>query len=103
MGKKKKIQVSLHAINDHNNIESNFNANHSNNNNSYWSKEEDEALIILMKKKRRGPIIKDWNSIARERYNGKRTGDECNTRWVQYLKPGVKKGQWKASEDAIVI
>jgi len=28
---------------------------------------------------------------------------ECNERWIRYLKPGVRKGQWQDHEDAIVI
>ena len=65
-----------------------------------WTKEDDETLIILMKR-RRGPV-KDWNAIARDHNKGK-NGKECNERWVRYLKPGVKKGQWKAAEDVIVV
>jgi len=65
-----------------------------------WTKEDDETLIILMKR-RRGPV-KDWNAIARDHNKGK-NGKECNERWVRYLKPGVKKGQWKPAEDIIVV
>ena len=65
-----------------------------------WSKEDDEKLIILMKR-RRGPV-KDWNAIARDHGRNK-TDKECSERWVRYLKPGVKKGQWKPCEDAIVL
>lgn len=28
---------------------------------------------------------------------------ECHERWIRYLKPGVRKGQWTDHEDAIVI
>jgi hypothetical protein len=28
---------------------------------------------------------------------------ECHERWIRYLKPGVRKGQWTDQEDAIVM
>ena len=28
---------------------------------------------------------------------------ECHERWIRYLKPGVRKGQWQDHEDAIVV
>jgi hypothetical protein len=28
---------------------------------------------------------------------------ECHERWIRYLKPGVRKGQWTDHEDAIVM
>lgn len=28
---------------------------------------------------------------------------ECHERWIRYLKPGFRKGQWTAEEDAIVM
>jgi len=64
-----------------------------------WSKDDDLRLTQVMKKFR-NPV--DWEPIAREHGRGK-TAKECHERWIRYLKPGVRKGQWQDYEDAIVI
>jgi len=51
-------------------------------------------------KKQRNP--KDWEPIAKEHGRGK-SAKECHERWIRYLKPGVRKGQWQDHEDAIVV
>jgi len=70
----------------------------------YWTEEDDQKLAYLMKK-RRGRVIKshrDWEIIANE-YNQGKSGKECHERWLRYVKPGVRKGQWKSHEDAILF
>jgi len=64
-----------------------------------WSKADDNRLQDILKKFKNP---KDWDAIAKE-LGGGRTAKECNERWVRYLKPGVRKGQWQDHEDAIVI
>lgn len=64
-----------------------------------WSKADDNRLQDILKKFKNP---KDWDAIAKE-FGGGRTAKECNERWVRYLKPGVRKGQWQDHEDAIVI
>ena len=32
-----------------------------------------------------------------------KSAKECHERWIRYLKPGVRKGQWTDQEDSIVI
>jgi hypothetical protein len=64
-----------------------------------WSKEEDKRLTDIMKKYKNA---RDWEPIAKELNRG-RTAKECHERWIRYLKPGVRKGQWTDHEDAIVM
>ena len=73
-----------------------------------WSKEEDVRLTFVMKKYRNasnhnGSDGRDnWDAIAKEHGRNK-SGKECHERWIRYLKPGVRKGQWQDHEDAIVV
>lgn len=64
-----------------------------------WSKEEDKRLTEIMKKYKNP---RDWDPIAKDHGRG-RTAKECHERWIRYLKPGVRKGQWTDHEDAIVM
>lgn len=63
-----------------------------------WSKEDDIRLTEIMKKYK---SPRDWEPVAKEHGMGK-TAKECHERWIRYLKPGVRKGQWTDQEDAIV-
>jgi Myb-like DNA-binding domain len=63
-----------------------------------WSKDEDAQLTEVLKKYKNP---RDWEPIAKEHNRG-RTAKECHERWIRYLKPGVRKGQWTDQEDAIV-
>lgn len=64
-----------------------------------WTKEDDMRLTEIMKKYKNP---RDWEPIAKEFGAGK-TSKECHERWIRYLKPGVRKGQWQDHEDAIVV
>ena len=64
-----------------------------------WSKEEDSRLTDIMKKYKNP---RDWDPIAKEHNRG-RSAKECHERWIRYLKPGVRKGQWTDHEDAVVM
>lgn len=64
-----------------------------------WSKDEDSRLTEIMKKYKNP---RDWEPIAKEHGRG-RSAKECHERWIRYLKPGVRKGQWTDHEDAIVM
>merc|ERR1719296_304072 len=64
-----------------------------------WTKEDDDRLTEVMKKQRNP---KDWEPVAKEHGRGK-SAKECHERWIRYLKPGVRKGQWQDHEDAIVV
>mmetsp|Transcript_11020 Transcript_11020/g.25921 ORF Transcript_11020/g.25921 Transcript_11020/m.25921 type:complete len:1068 (+) Transcript_11020:132-3335(+) len=64
-----------------------------------WTKGDDSKLVEVMKKYKNP---RDWEPVSREHARGK-TAKECHDRWVRYLKPGVRKGQWTDQEDAIVV
>lgn len=64
-----------------------------------WTKDDDLRLSEVMKKFKNP---RDWEPIAKEHGSGK-SAKECHERWIRYLKPGVRKGQWTDHEDAIVI
>ena len=64
-----------------------------------WTKDDDMRLTEVMKKYKNP---RDWEPIAKEHGRGK-SAKECHERWIRYLKPGVRKGQWQDHEDAIVV
>jgi len=64
-----------------------------------WTKDDDNRLAEVMKKYKNP---RDWEPIAKEHGRGK-SAKECHDRWIRYLKPGVRKGQWQDHEDAIVV
>ena len=63
----------------------------------HWAEEEDRLL--------RAAVLhygnKHWKKIA-ERVPG-RNHTQCLQRWSKVLAPGLKKGQWSASEDATLV
>lgn len=61
-----------------------------------WTQEEDQMLRDAIAEI--GP--RNWSSIAR-RVPG-RSDNQCLQRWTKVLKPGLKKGSWTASEDALL-
>ena len=64
-----------------------------------WSKEDDDALMDLMRKVK---SPKSWVPIAKKFERGK-SAWEIQNRWMKYLKPGSRKGQWTYEEDAVVV
>ena len=62
-----------------------------------WTRDEDQILHDLVN--RLGP--KMWSTIAKELPG--RVGKQCRERWHNHLNPDVKKGSWRAEEDAIIF
>ncbi|RWR80454.1 transcription factor MYB59-like protein [Cinnamomum micranthum f. kanehirae] len=63
-----------------------------------WTAEEDKLLIDYVSMHGEGR----WNSVAG--ISGlKRNGKSCRLRWVNYLKPDLKKGQITPDEEKIII
>jgi len=62
-----------------------------------WKEEEDNKLVELVEKY--GP--KDWSTIA-SHIQG-RIGKQCRERWFNHLSPEVRKTNWSAEEDRIII
>ncbi|KAJ1435381.1 SANT/Myb domain [Sesbania bispinosa] len=63
-----------------------------------WTHEEDELLIEYVSLHGEGR----WSSVAK--LTGlNRSGKSCRLRWVNYLRPGLKKGQLTPLEEGIII
>ncbi|KAJ0082048.1 hypothetical protein Patl1_10935 [Pistacia atlantica] len=63
-----------------------------------WSPEEDQILIAYI---RRYGI---WNWAQMPKYAGLlRTGKSCRLRWMNYLKPDIKRGNFTEEEEEIII
>uniref|UniRef100_A0A7S1FZI9 Uncharacterized protein n=1 Tax=Corethron hystrix TaxID=216773 RepID=A0A7S1FZI9_9STRA len=63
----------------------------------YWTESEDEQLRNLVK--RHG--LPNWNTIA-DSMDG-RNRKQCRERWMNNLRPDIKKGHWTDVEDRIII
>jgi myb proto-oncogene protein len=42
-----------------------------------------------------------WTVIAKELNSG-RNGKQCRDRWQNYLRPGIKKGEWTRDEEELI-
>ena len=51
-------------------------------------------------KKHKSP--KKWDLIA-EKLSRDKSPRECEERWLRFLKPGSRKGQWTEEEDLVVL
>ncbi|XP_039062702.1 LOW QUALITY PROTEIN: transcription factor WER-like [Hibiscus syriacus] len=63
-----------------------------------WTKEEDRLLIDYVKVHGKG----QWNKIA-NRTGLKRCGKSCRLRWMNYLSPNIKKGEFSEEEEDLII
>ncbi|MCL7041249.1 hypothetical protein MKW94_002215 [Papaver nudicaule] len=63
-----------------------------------WTTEEDKLLIEYVSLHGEGR----WNSVA-EFAGLKRNGKSCRLRWVNYLRPDLKKGRITPDEENIII
>ncbi|KAK1362633.1 Myb domain protein 79 [Heracleum sosnowskyi] len=63
-----------------------------------WTSEEDRLLIEYVKLHGEGR----WNSVARLQ-GLKRNGKSCRLRWVNYLRPDLKRGQITPNEESVII
>ncbi|XP_047339696.1 myb-related protein 305-like [Impatiens glandulifera] len=63
-----------------------------------WSHEEDQQLIAYIKRFR----IWNWNEIAKAA-DLLRSGKSCRLRWMNYLKPDLKHGNFTKEEDEIIV
>ncbi|KAL7110590.1 hypothetical protein ACP275_05G035800 [Erythranthe tilingii] len=63
-----------------------------------WTLEEDSLLIQYIRSHGEG----SWNSSAR--FAGlKRTGKSCRLRWLNYLKPDIKRGNLSLQEQLLIL
>ncbi|KAG6516736.1 hypothetical protein ZIOFF_027210 [Zingiber officinale] len=63
-----------------------------------WTKEEDERLIATVNSYGRG----SWKSLPK-RAGLLRCGKSCRLRWMNYLRPGLKHGNFTKEEDEQII
>ncbi|KAJ4897681.1 myb domain protein 305 [Raphanus sativus] len=63
-----------------------------------WTAEEDRLLIDYVRLHGEGR----WNSVARLA-GLKRNGKSCRLRWVNYLRPDLKRGQITPHEETIIL
>ncbi|KAL8162820.1 hypothetical protein V2J09_014309 [Rumex salicifolius] len=63
-----------------------------------WTAEEDKLLIDYVKEHGEGR----WNSVSR--ITGlRRNGKSCRLRWVNYLRPDLKRGQITPEEEEVIV
>ncbi|GFP98783.1 transcription factor myb46 [Phtheirospermum japonicum] len=85
----------------------NNNGNPNNNNNNsngvklrkgLWSPEEDERLMSYMMSNGQGC----WSDVARNA-GLQRCGKSCRLRWINYLRPDLKRGAFSPQEEDLII
>ncbi|XP_022736247.1 transcription factor MYB41-like [Durio zibethinus] len=63
-----------------------------------WTAEEDQNLIAYIQKHGEG----GWRSLP-EKAGLRRCGKSCRLRWLNYLRPGVKRGDFTSEEAQSII
>ncbi|XVF50093.1 hypothetical protein PTKIN_Ptkin04bG0066900 [Pterospermum kingtungense] len=63
-----------------------------------WTAEEDQKLIAYIQKHGEG----GWRSLP-EKAGLQRCGKSCRLRWANYLRPGIKRGDFTSEEDQTII
>lgn len=63
-----------------------------------WSPEEDEKLMRYMLTNGQGC----WSDIARNA-GLQRCGKSCRLRWINYLRPDLKRGAFSPQEEELII
>ncbi|XP_073138324.1 transcription factor MYB46-like [Henckelia pumila] len=63
-----------------------------------WSPEEDEKLMNYMVSNGQGC----WSDVARNA-GLQRCGKSCRLRWINYLRPDLKRGAFSSQEEGIIV
>ncbi|CAH2036949.1 unnamed protein product [Thlaspi arvense] len=63
-----------------------------------WTAEEDQKLVAYINEHG----ICDWRSLPK-RAGLKRCGKSCRLRWLNYLRPGIKRGKFTPREEEEII
>lgn len=63
-----------------------------------WTVDEDLTLVNYIAEHGEGR----WNCLARGA-GLKRTGKSCRLRWLNYLRPDVKRGNFTADEQLLIL
>ncbi|KAL5545018.1 hypothetical protein UlMin_008802 [Ulmus minor] len=67
-------------------------------NKGVWSKQEDQKLIDYIQKHGEG----SWSSLP-QAAGLRRCGKSCRLRWINYLRPDVKRGNFGEDEEDLII
>jgi transcription factor MYB, plant len=63
-----------------------------------WTKEEDERLVAYIRAHGEGC----WRSLPKAA-GLLRCGKSCRLRWINYLRPDLKRGNFTADEDDLIV
>ncbi|EFJ29750.1 hypothetical protein SELMODRAFT_90153, partial [Selaginella moellendorffii] len=63
-----------------------------------WSPEEDEKLVRYITKYGHGC----WSAVPKQA-GLQRCGKSCRLRWINYLRPDLKRGVFSATEEKLII
>ncbi|KAJ1423673.1 SANT/Myb domain [Sesbania bispinosa] len=63
-----------------------------------WTAEEDEKLVSYIKQHGHG----NWSSLP-ARAGLERCGKSCRLRWINYLRPDIKRGNFTSEEDRTIV
>ncbi|KAG1330609.1 transcription factor MYB8 [Cocos nucifera] len=64
-----------------------------------WSKQEDEKLIDYIRIHGEG----SWRSLPKAAGGLLRCGKSCRLRWINYLQPNIKRGNFAEDEEDLII
>jgi myb proto-oncogene protein len=67
----------------------------------HWASEEDTRLVDLVKELAIEGIVENWGEVA-NMITG-RTSKQCRERWFNHLDPSIKRGNYTAEEDTLIL
>ncbi|RLM65726.1 transcription factor MYB39 [Panicum miliaceum] len=65
-----------------------------------WTEEEDRALVVHIQ--RHGGHVGSWRNLPKAA-GLNRCGKSCRLRWTNYLRPDIKRGNFTADEERLII
>ncbi|XP_066347265.1 transcription factor MYB41-like [Miscanthus floridulus] len=65
-----------------------------------WTEEEDRALVEHIQ--RHGGHVSSWRNLPKAA-GLNRCGKSCRLRWTNYLRPDIKRGNFTADEESLII
>ena len=65
-----------------------------------WTEEEDRALVEHIQ--RHGGHVGSWRNLPKAA-GLNRCGKSCRLRWTNYLRPDIKRGNFTADEERLIV